>query len=171
MFQTPKGQWELLIGSEVGYTNRFGDVQGNFEETFTNLEEAFFDIWEGTYAAPLVYDFNQDDTLDYVVGNCAGGLSYFQGGDVLVNLQELGIPEAQMQVYPNPGSDQFTVALPATSAGGMLEIRTLEGRLVARDFPTSVRHTMYTQALPAGCYLIRWIHDGTQHTARWVKQP
>lgn len=170
MYINPEGQWELLIGSEVGYTNRFGDVQGNFESTFTTLEEVFFDIWEGTYAAPLVYDFNQDDTLDYVVGNRAGGLSYFQGGEVVVNLQELGIPKAGLNVYPNPGNQQLTVELPAFRNGGLLEIYTLQGRLVGRVSTLGVRHTVDTAALPAGCYLINWSYQGERFSARWVKQ-
>ena len=85
-----------------------------------------------------------------------------------------GVAETDLmdvQVYPNPTSEQLTVQVDAAAGMQQLLVRDARGALVTSSRPTwSDRHTMYVGQLPRGNYCIELLFDdGRIARSRFMK--
>lgn len=165
LFLNPDGEWELLVGSEVGYVNHYTGIQGNFEGTFNLEAEVFQDIWEGTYAAPMVIDINGDDTLDVFVGNRGGGLAFYNGGEVTVGTHGFADSLHSFHLYPNPAQDHFTVRVAPGLIGGQLRLYDLTGQRLLEVLLDRATLRVETDRLASGVYLVQ-AAQGTEQSVR-----
>jgi pectin methylesterase-like acyl-CoA thioesterase len=75
--------------------------------------------------------------------------------------------QALLQAYPNPTSDNLTVAHPAATTGALLTLMTLDGRRVATAHPRagSLETQLPVGTLASGTYLVRYLDaSGTSVT-------
>jgi hypothetical protein len=121
-------------------------------------------IAEGSTFAPLVN------------GNYAVEIS----GTVCVDLSDcvfaeiVGVDEressSRTELFPNPGSDYFTVRTGSDKAE-MITVRNALGALVASvPCTTDALHTLDTTTWPAGVYLIDLRYPERMERMRWVKE-
>jgi len=79
--------------------------------------------------------------------------------------------EPRLAVWPNPGSEGFTVGWDAARNGpAQLELRDAQGRLVRTVQATSSSFMVEAGDLPAGLYLLRLTHGQGVYAAKWVKE-
>jgi len=64
--------------------------------------------------------------------------------------------EAQLQVFPNPATDQFTVFIPQTLPGQQLRIIGMDGRILMEQNLNAGNNKLQTGALKAGTYLLQY---------------
>ena len=87
-----------------------------------------------------------------------------------VSVQELGVEEAQVHLYPNPVQNELMVEI-AEAGPVRLELYDVQGRLLQQQsLAGSQTHAMDVQQLSPGMYLVR-IHQGNklkQH--KFIKQ-
>ena len=169
MFINEADEWELIVGSEVGYLNHYGDVEGNFDGTFSLIDEIGGGLWEGTYAAACTYDFDNDTKLDLVMGNRGGGLAWYQGGEVVPGLEDSYAQGFPTYLFPNPGSDALRVNWPSEVGGVEIQLHTLTGQVVLSQFSNNGQADLTTSQLAAGCYIVTLKAGNRTSVQRWVK--
>ena len=64
--------------------------------------------------------------------------------------------EAQLQVFPNPATDQFTVFIPQTLPGQQLRIIGMDGRILMEQNLNAGNNKLQTGALKEGTYLLQY---------------
>lgn len=138
-FRNDNDETLLFCGNEQGKIFFYKQIDNNLNGSFRQ-EESLFEMegsWratirEGLRSAPAVADINNDGHLDLVVGNYAGGVSYFMG----VTPPPVGINEhgeltnrLKAEVFPNPATDHFSIRLPKATTG-QLCIMDATGRMI-----------------------------------------
>ncbi len=114
---------QAFKGTAQRRPNMLFDQTPAFRETST--------YGSGTSIAPDLADLDGDGYLDMVVGTKGGGLYYYKGKEYKVSLPEE--PElnfsSTLNVFPNPGTGIFTIALENQSAS-TLKVFDLTGRMI-----------------------------------------
>ena len=187
-FRTNSGETRLFIASQKGdiayYKNIDKNIDNHLEEAFeAELERMFFvadekayPIKEGVRTAIAVADINNDGYLDLLVGNYAGGLSYYKGISPpdksihIVAMKEKEIQQITLEIFPNPVNEQlYFRANPQTefidaSFYDMLGVCRLHVNIEGKDF-------INTSALSSGLYAVRFTtKNGVSVTKKLVKQ-
>lgn len=117
-------QTYLVCSSEQGelflYSSIDGNLSGSFLQDYSLVETVqnipYF-IDEGIRCGVAVADLNNDQKLDMIVGNWAGGLTFFQGTQPIpVKIDE---NEVDIKLFPNPASDQIHIHFPYIINGEM----------------------------------------------------
>lgn len=158
------GSYRLFCGSERGYVYFYGNIDGNLGGNFTMVDSMFWDIWEGQRCAPSVKDINGDGLFDMVLGNYAGGVSYFKG-DLSAGMHELSAADVQFDVFPNPanGNVHFNIQTTARYKNAEFKIFNMLGSSVrATTLGADEKNfNMDVSTLPAGIYLCRLEMNGS----------
>ncbi len=115
-------------------------------------------------------DADGDGDLDLVAHQ---GASFF----FLKNtLQAVGVPELSttdaLLIHPNPGTDNFTIDLPASIPEGTLFLHDVTGREVLRQRVSAGSAVVYTARLPAGLFTYRLVSTTGKdvRSGKWMKQ-
>ena len=105
----------LLCGSEQGELFLFSNIDNNLEGEFTLLEKITETVQnkaskinEGIRVATAVANLNGNNIPDLLVGNWAGGITYFKGSEPLevkINTEQLH----DIIVYPNPTTGELRI--------------------------------------------------------------
>lgn len=137
-FRTSADETMLFCGNEQGKVLFYKQIDNNLTGIFAQ-EAPLFEVdetWcatieEGLRSAPAVADLNSDGRMDLVVGNYAGGLSYFAGvAPPLIGIEERPTAARGMSVkiIPNPAIDHFCIRL-SEAITGTLTITDATGRI------------------------------------------
>ncbi len=82
-----------------------------------------------------------------------------------------GICASEALVYPNPGGEQFQVKLAAQHQNALLEMYSLNGKMLLSEQLNQAQTTINAQALPQGCYTYRITANGLKIAGgKWVKE-
>ncbi len=183
-FRTNSGETRLFIASEKGDIAYYKNIDENLEGKFdVELNKLFFvdnnkgySIKEGVRTAVAVGDLNNDDYPDLLVGNFAGGLSFYKGivpPDRNINIipvKEFAPEQVSIELFPNPTNGQLHfkivsgekfVSVAVFDILGVCKLRT---DLKNKDF-------IDLSALTSGMYLVRFISkDGFSASKKIIKQ-
>jgi hypothetical protein len=107
-------------------------------------------------ASPGITDLT---TLSVVAENCLGS----QSSASLILVDAVSVEEEEMVVvdditlYPNPSKGQFTLSTPSLKEDAVLEVYSMEGRLVyQKNIPASTKQTFIDLQQPSpGLYAVR----------------
>ncbi|HTF05057.1 MAG TPA: FG-GAP-like repeat-containing protein [Bacteroidia bacterium] len=113
-FSTPQlfndnGVYSLVVGSERGWLYRYDNIDGNLSGNFT-LSDSMYVSWrEGGQSAPAIADMNGDGLYDIIIGNYAGGVSFFMGDNNVSTANSTMNDENLVSVFPNPADNSLTL--------------------------------------------------------------
>lgn len=149
----------LLCASEQGEIFLYNDIDNNLTGTFTqnyslmeSLNNLPYPIDEGIRCGAVVGDLNNDNLIDLVVGNWAGGLTYFKGTEPIpVTIDEHKI---EINLFPNPASDQIQIEIPNGVAGAM-RLYSVTGQLLHKAKINEQITTLSFTPFPSGLYFLR----------------
>lgn len=158
----------VMVGNRSGLVEayRFG-IDSAYTDPFTLLTKSAGDLDVGGFANPGFGDFDGDGLLEMVVGNQRGGANFFGTNlkeDGTTGLFSANVPDFKFEVYPNPATDQITIAgLPRgirklellDVTGRVLRQRTVQGARSQATVPNTYGVQWDVNGLSAGVYLMR----------------
>lgn len=150
------GSYRMLVGSESGFIYEFGNIDNNLAGTFTLLDSTFMEMRAGLRSAPAGGFLNNDNLLDIIVGNYAGGVSFFYNTEeerpLAVN--EAAAAPVTFSLYPNPASGSVTIRIPEHEAatGQLVIINMLGQELMTEQVSAGSEYSLVIDNLPEGLY-------------------
>lgn len=99
------GSTSLVVGSERGWLFRYDNIDANLSGNFTLSDSLYISWREGGSTAVALDDLNGDGLYDAIIGNYAGGVSFFMGDNNVSTSSLDGMPDNGIYVYPNPANE------------------------------------------------------------------
>jgi hypothetical protein len=165
------GSYRLMVGAESGYIYYYTNIDGNLNGTFTLVDSTYQGIWEGLRTAPFARDINGDSLPDLIVGNYAGGVSFWKG-DLTAGIHDQTIADFSFDLYPNPAGSQVTLSVHADPGVKNMELciySVLGGMLRKLEVAGPDRNvTLNIADLPAGVYICRLDINGIYQVKKLV---
>ena len=142
------------LGEVAYYKQIDGNLDGVFEKAEANLAETIDGMAqpfrEGRRVAAVVADLNGDDRPDMLLGNYAGGVTYFHGSAPVPHSAVPHRERFEIVVRPNPTNGKVVLdGLP--SGFHTVEIFDFQGRKIAESNLTECD----LSSCPAGLYFLR----------------
>ncbi|MBP7810575.1 MAG: T9SS type A sorting domain-containing protein [Bacteroidia bacterium] len=164
------GNYKLLVGSISGriflYDNIDGNLTGNFNRIDTNVNK----INDGPKSALQYIDINGDAKRDLIVGNYAGGLSFYSS-KAPIGIKEMNDLENEIVVYPNPANDYLDIkSLNNFTDKLNVEVFDVIGKKVLSQTSTSSNLRINCENLEQGLYVIRINVTANKVTKTLVKK-
>ena len=129
----------------------------------------YFEGNEIAGATELNYEATESGTYSVVIVNVninCGAES--EPVEVIISSTQDAALATQVQVFPNPGTDYFFVAL-SENMEGDIEIFNLKGQLLQQSQTNNSITRINTAQLPDGTYLIKFINKEASIVKKWVK--
>ncbi len=121
---------------------------------------------DGHRNAAAFGDLDQDGFIDALLGNFAGGVTYYKGRQYVISTPEERTISSGLQVYPNPGQGQFSISSPNTGTA-TLRIFDLTGRQIREREITGAENQVDLSQEPDGMYIFL-LQDGDRVESRKV---
>ena len=151
------------------------DIDQNVNGDYTLVFNAMYELYdrlrvnmrEGVRGGVCVADLDNDGYPEMLVGNWAGGISYFRGirhPDSTVSVQHH--QPLTMTVFPNPAIHTFQINIPDFSGQSMqYALYDLQGRTLRTGFISNSLTTIDIYDLHTGVYIlsINANSDNVQH--------
>ena len=165
-----EGEYHFLVAGAAGIPRLYNNIDNNLEGEFTLLSTVLDTISDGIRSGVALADLNADGYVEMLVGNEAGGLTYFGGGDPVLTVSERESLITRLRVFPNPGSTEINIELPANNRYTINIFNNL-GQLVYQTSRIGTgTQTLSLPELPAGMYHITAQSAHARYTARWLRK-
>lgn len=149
------GVSKLMVGAESGYLQIYDSIDGNLGGTFAKTDTTYLNIFQGTRTAPNGADINNDGLMDLIVGNYAGGVSFFKGTSSFTSIQENFI-DFNVELFPNPANNNFTIRIVSEeNKKFVVEIFNVMGQLVSSEKIENNSISINTEKLTRGIYICK----------------
>tara|TARA_B100002052_G_scaffold254331_1_gene243867 strand:+ start:18008 stop:20185 length:2178 start_codon:yes stop_codon:yes gene_type:complete len=148
------GIYQLFVGSYSGNIYQFSNIENNIYGQFLEVNSTISNIWDGGKSAITLKDINNDNKADMIIGNLAGGISYFSSDSILNDSTisySNNINEILFTIFPNPNKDKISIK---SIFNGEIKIYNLKGQIVKRKQKISETETINISNLSKGIYLI-----------------
>mgnify|MGYP001485111523 CR=1 FL=1 len=158
------GVYILFVGSYSGNIYQFSNIENNIYGQFTELNSTVSNIWDGGKSALTLKDINSDNNPEMIVGNLAGGISYFSSDSIFNDttiLYNNNLNKNLFSIYPNPNQNKINIS---STLNGEIKIYNLNGKIVKRKQKISEKETINISDLDKGIYLIKFL----QNTKRFI---
>lgn len=184
-FRTNTGETRLFIASEKGtiayYKNIDGNLNGVFDmehgELFFVVDSNIFPIEEGIRTAIAVEDINNDGYLDMIVGNYAGGISFYKGinpPDRKTGITNPVLKAFPVRISPNPVMDLlYFRCLSVSTSIKSVYIYDMMGRcLLQKDMDSKKEDSLNVSTFATGLYIIKFVleEEGTFIMRKFLKE-
>ncbi len=164
------GEYKMIAGSLSGYLYKFDDIEGNLTGTFNRVDTTFLNLDEGKNSCPTIADINNDGYLDMIIGNYAGGISYFQGREAPISVPEFKVLN-DVKIYPNPFSNQFNIDFGINNLeNANIEIIDVLGKSVYQQRLTTTKTMIDINYLTQGVYLLKLFNEKGSKVLKIIKQ-
>ena len=158
-FRDSLGDVKMLSGTNLGFIQLYDSIIVNdtISEQFKLVETKYQEIWEGIFTTIHGGDLNNDNSLDFVIGNQSGGVTLYTSEDSIYipGVTEYNGQDINWNLYPNPTSGTLTFNLECKCTD-KLEYTIIDvlGNTVYRDFGKQNR-TMDVGFLQGGIYFLQ----------------
>ena len=153
------GVYILFVGSYSGNIYQFSNIENNIYGQFTELNSTVSNIWDGGKSALTLKDINSDNNPEMIVGNLAGGISYFSSDSIFNDttiLYNNNLNKNLFSIYPNPNQNKINIS---STLNGEIKIYNLNGKIVKRKQKISEIETINISDLDKGIYLIKFLRN------------
>lgn len=142
----------LLVGSETGGLHYFNNIENNLSGKFNRIDTLYLGINDGIRSAPFLSDLDNDGLADMVLGNYAGGLTYYRGSST-ISLPEI-TNATDILIFPNPAHNIVNISLKKQGQHISAGILDLAGREILQTGDFYGNATINTASLEQGIYLL-----------------
>lgn len=172
VYENPStNRYDLCVGSEKGNILYFEDIESQLGGNFALTSNEFGGLREGDRTAVAAVDLNQDNKLEWLVGNLRGGLSLYEvDPSSAVGPNPIHLLNS-IDLFPNPS--RGVLKLKANLAGSkqiQVEVFDLQGRLLARQTGSSQQEMqIQTTDWESGLYMLSIQMDGQYiGSKKWI---
>ena len=161
-FSTPElydssGVYQLFSGSFSGSIYQFKNIENNLNGQFTEVNSTASNIWDGGKSAITIYDINNNDKADMIIGNLSGGIAYFSSNslinDTTITSNIINNIPKTFNVFPNPSKNNFIIQ---SKYNGIVNIYNMIGKLVFTTIKKQEKFEISDTNLKKGIYLIEF---------------
>ena len=161
-FSTPKlydssGVYQLFSGSFSGSIYQFKNIENNLNGQFTEVNSTASNIWDGGKSAIAIYDINNDNKADMIIGNLSGGIAFFNSNslinDTAITSNIINSIPKTFNVFPNPTKNNFMIE---SKYNGIVNIYNVIGKLVFTTIKNQEKLEISDTNLKKGIYLIEF---------------
>jgi hypothetical protein len=134
-----------------------------------NIDNQYFPIKEGTRIGVAVANLNGDAYPDMIVGNFAGGMSYFEGlPEISVSIEPVDMI-ADIHCYPNPTIDRIHIE---TKQEGNLHLQLFDaiGRIVLEESLNDNHFELNISHLNPAFYLLKISNETKSSVFKIIKK-
>lgn len=173
-FNDNDGEFELFLGHEKGGIIHLGNIDGNITGIYDTLNLNYGNIYTGRLSTIAIADFDANDTMDFVIGNIRGGLSFYtlksQDSIISSNANNFDFVKEPILIFPNPTNGNLNIKLPEKlSFADILVYDKLGRQLLSRSFdnPNLFLNVELT-SLSSGLYYLEIITDNGRQTHKVI---
>ncbi len=160
------GVTKLLAGSENGYLRLYDNIDGNLGGAFTLVDSTFENIYEGTHTSPTGADINTDGYMDLVIGNYAGGVSYYKGVASLSVVEKNNLVQWDVNLFPNPANNSVIIKISNdNNSTYTLDLYSIVGQLISSQKIIN-GSKLITENLSSGVYVCKIAERNPDGTAK-----
>lgn len=169
----------LFVGTEGGKNHYYKDIDDNLDGNFTLVEEEMFfvrnnnryPINEGIRTAVAVKDLNNDNLPEIIIGNFAGGLSFYSGIQAPpINIGILKNNINSFKIIPNPTQGLFRIETAEQNKPSSIKVYDIRGRLI-KTFLVNMNDQYDISMLKSGVYYcVVYLKNGFSKTIKLIKQ-
>jgi hypothetical protein len=146
-------------------------------ELFFVVDSNIFPIREGIRTAIAVEDINDDGYLDMIVGNYAGGISFYKGvnpPDREADITNPVLKASPVQIFPNPVMDLLYFRCLSVSASiKSVYIYDMMGRcLLQKNMESKKEGSLDVSTFATGLYITKFVfeEDGMFIMTKFLKE-
>jgi hypothetical protein len=150
------GVTKLLVGTESGYLRLYTNIDGNLGGSFTLVDSTYENINEGSRTAPNGADINNDGYMDLIIGNYAGGVSYYKGVSSIITVEEkTNLIQWNVDLFPNPANNTVTIKISNDiNSSYTLDLYDIMGQLITSQ-KINNGSKLNTENLSQGVYICK----------------
>lgn len=169
-FSTPfmfrkSGVTYLISGSQNGFFELYGNIDNNLDGQFEIIDSTFLGNRFGERTSITLADLNDDGNPEAVIGNYAGGITFFDG--IFPTLSQK-VDSSSFKLFPNPGQNEIYISTTSASIS-KVTIFDASGRVLSSEtlsLPGKLSHVPEMK----GLYLIQISNNETNHVLKWIHQ-
>lgn len=163
------GTYKLLCGSISGRVFSYDNIDGNLGGNFNLLDTNVNKIYDGPQSTIQFVDINNDNKRDLILGNYAGGLSFYSS-KVPIGIKENTLSlDDQIRVYPNPTHDLLNVKINQTAfTKNTVVLYDALGKELLKVSSNSLLFSIPCHTLDAGFYFLTISLEDSQHTSQTI---
>lgn len=159
------GEWNLFLGCEKGWVNHY-QFQGATPHQGTLITDQWNAIREGDRSSICFADITLDGTLDLLYGHSGGGITFYTGDSVTINIQPI-LAQPSFSLFPNPGSGDLQ--LRSDQKIESVKVFDARGGLVYSSEMEANQWNLDTKGWSAGIYFVQCEMEGRKCFQRWVR--
>lgn len=157
-FEGSNGAYKLFVGSESGKIFYYKDIEDNLQGSFTLFDGNLLYLYEGIRSGVAVHNFDNDEYPDLVLGNYAGGLTYYKGEEpppLSVNEPYNTKNNPLVKIFPVPAS-QYLYLETAQGIICTVHIYNVQGNIVLMEEKVNAKKTQINVSdIDEGVYFIK----------------
>ena len=150
----------MYSGSASGYIYKFGNIDGNLTGTFSR-DSNYLNLWDGINSNISLSDITNDGALDLLIGNYAGGISFYKGTETpnIVKIQE-NLSLNNFSLYPNPTKNTITIDIKTNQIkNASIQVLNLLGKKLLTQKVSAQQTTIPMNHLASGIYLVQFSNE------------
>lgn len=175
-FFSKDNETQLICGNEQGkllfYDHIDNNLDGSFDLITDHLAEKInntsIPLQEGIRIGVAIGDLNNDNYPDMVIGNYAGGLSFFEGTPsypMKINTTNAN----EVKIFPNPAQTDIHIEI-KDNIPHQIELFDINGKLIRQWFTTNQCNKLNISDLKSSIYLIKISSDCQIHWRKLIKK-
>ncbi|HIB85070.1 MAG TPA: T9SS type A sorting domain-containing protein, partial [Chromatiaceae bacterium] len=124
------GVYHLFVGSEVGELWHYNNIDSNILGAFTRVNGVLDSLDEGEESIFAIANINDDEALEFLVGNKRGGLGLYT--EFLVSgIHSVSLAQNSLAIFPNPTTSTIKIVFEdIINTEASIQITNLLGQIV-----------------------------------------
>lgn len=176
-FYRQNNETRLICGNEQGKLFFYDNIDNNLNGSFTlqsqylaeKNDNQYFKIKEGIRIGVAIAYLDGNQFPDMVIGNFAGGMSYFEGlPEIPVSIEPADMT-ADIHCYPNPASDIIHIE---TKHKGDIQVQVFDaaGRIILEKSFNDNHFELNISHLNPAVYLLKIFNDTKSSVFKIIKK-
>ncbi|MEP7167741.1 MAG: T9SS type A sorting domain-containing protein [Bacteroidota bacterium] len=155
--------YQLMVGSLSGYVYRYNNIDNNLSGNF-NLVDSMC-MYEPIRSTVAGTDINGDGKMDFLVGNYAGGVTWYSNGST-VSINEVKAQNL-FNVYPNPAKNNLYIKFEKAARHEII-ISDMLGKTMYASYKNSFSQTLDVSKWSNGMYICKVVEDGIVTNKKFI---